>query len=46
MTFAKEMKNFMLKWADRCALAESKLSGSVRFSISQNHLFLVGGTDF
>jgi len=46
MTFAKEVKNFMVEWADRCALAESKLSGSVRFSISQNHLFFVKGTDF
>ena len=36
MMFAKENQKLKNVWTDRCAMAESKLNASVRFSISQN----------
>ena len=35
MMFAKENQKLKNVWTDRCAMAESKLNASVRFSISQ-----------
>ena len=37
MMFAKENQKLKNVGTDRCAMAESKLNASVRFSISQNY---------
>jgi hypothetical protein len=40
--FTNEMKNLTLEGAGRDAVAESKVGGSVRFSVFQNYLFFRG----